>query len=32
MWYLFSKLFVWLLLAFVFGLAMGWFSHSGKED
>lgn len=32
MMYLFSQLFVWLLLIFVFGLVMGWFSYSGKED
>ncbi len=32
MWYLFSELFVWLLLIFIFGLLMGWFSRSGKED
>ncbi len=31
MWYLFSELFMWLLLAFIFGLVMGWFANSGKE-
>ena len=31
MMYLFSQLFVWLVLAFVFGLLMGWFYKSGKE-
>ncbi|MFM2318927.1 MAG: hypothetical protein RLZZ215_1548 [Pseudomonadota bacterium] len=30
MMYLFSKLFIWLLLTFIFGLVMGWFSHSGR--
>lgn len=29
MMYLFSKLFIWLLITFVFGLVMGWFSRSG---
>lgn len=32
MMYLFSQLFIWLLLAFIFGLVMGWFSNSGNED
>lgn len=32
MMYLFSELFMWLLLAFIFGLVMGWFSISRKED
>ncbi len=32
MMYLFSQWFVWLLLVFVFGLLMGWFSDSGEED
>lgn len=29
--YLFSQLFIWLLLACVFGLVMGWL-YPGKED
>ncbi len=32
MMYLFSELSMWLLLACVFGLVMGWFSRSGKKD
>lgn len=32
MMYLFSKLFTWLLLTFIFGLVMGWFSRSGKGE
>lgn len=31
MMYLISKLFVWLLLAFLLGLLLGLFSKSGKE-
>lgn len=32
MMYLFSELWVWLLLTFIFGLLMGWFYNSGRED
>lgn len=32
MMYLFSKLFIWLLLTFIFGAVMGWFSRSGKGE
>lgn len=32
MMYLFSQFWVWLLLAFLFGLVMGWFYYSGSEE
>lgn len=32
MMYLFSKLFIWLLLAFVLGLLLGLFSRTRRED
>ncbi len=32
MMYLFSKLFIWLVVAFVFGLLMGWFSRTHKGE
>lgn len=32
MTYLFSKLFVWLLLAFIFGLLLGLFAKSGRGE
>ncbi len=32
MMYLFSKLFIWLLLAFVLGLLLGLFSKSSNRE
>lgn len=32
MLYLFSKLFFWLLLAFILGVVLGLFSDMGKGD
>lgn len=32
MMYLFSQLFVWLLLAFILGLLLGLFSKSGRKE
>lgn len=32
MTYLFSKLFIWLLMAFIFGVVMGWFSKNTGEE
>jgi len=32
MMYLISKLFIWLLLAFLLGLLLGLFSNSGKGE
>jgi len=30
--YLFSKLFIWLLAAFILGLLLGLFEKSGREE